>query len=96
MALFKILRGAKVNLTSTKIKDGYAYFTPEDGRLYIDVSEEDGIDPILGDSTSKGANRICINNGAFLDNLILDCGTARGWEETIQQTITYIELGDSS
>lgn len=98
MALFKILRGSKENLITTKIKDGYAYFTPSDGRFYIDVSEVDGIDPIIGDSTSKGANRICINSGAFLDELVLDCGIAAGWEEgTIEEITTiYFDYGNSS
>lgn len=37
MALFKILRGRKENLPK-KITDGYAYFTINDGKFYIDAS----------------------------------------------------------
>ena len=38
MALFKILRGASTDLSSQDLHDGYAYFTPDDGRFYIDVA----------------------------------------------------------
>ena len=38
MALFKILRGDSSSLTSQDLHDGYAYFTPDDGRFYIDVA----------------------------------------------------------
>lgn len=38
MALFKILRGQSTNLNSQDLHDGYAYFTPDDGRFYIDVA----------------------------------------------------------
>lgn len=95
MALFKILRGLSENFggeNSTKTtKDGYAYFTPDDGKFYIDIS--DGQTPIVGSSAKNGANRICINDGGFMDNLVLDCGTANGWS---QITITYIDFGDSN
>jgi hypothetical protein len=78
MALFKILRGSKESLQTVPIKDGYAYFTPEDGKFYIDVSKTDGILPNFGVSQDKGANRICINEGLLTDDsyLIFDCGTA--------------------
>lgn len=36
MALFKILKGAQANLPS-KITEGYAYFTTDEGNFYIDV-----------------------------------------------------------
>lgn len=78
MALFKILRGSKKNLETLEITDGYAYFTPEDGRFYIDVSDENGVTPIIGTSSALGANRICINN----DFSIIDCGTASGFNTT--------------
>lgn len=38
MALFKILRGSSSQLMSQDLHDGYAYFTPDDGRFYIDVA----------------------------------------------------------
>ena len=42
MALFKVLRGTassidKNNVNKPPFVDGYAYFTPDDGRFYIDV-----------------------------------------------------------
>lgn len=37
MALFKILRGGSSDLTAIALNDGYAYFTPDNGRFYIDV-----------------------------------------------------------
>lgn len=37
MALFKILRGNSADLTTVPLNDGYAYFTPDNGRFYIDV-----------------------------------------------------------
>lgn len=42
MALFKVLRGTaasidKNNANKPPFVDGYAYFTPDDGRFYIDV-----------------------------------------------------------
>lgn len=38
MALFKILRGDSSRLNSAPLNDGFAYFTPDDGRFYIDVA----------------------------------------------------------
>lgn len=95
MALFKIFRGAAGDLgapgnPTAKTKSGFAYFTPDDGKFYIDISEGDT--PIVGSSTINGANRICINAGGFMDNLILDCGTASEWT---QIQMTYFDLGDS-
>ena len=83
MALFKILRGAPEDLgkdtanKTTIIHDGYAYFTPEDGKFYIDVDPDPknpNLDrtPIVGGGTKEGnVNRICIN-----DYFVLDCGGA--------------------
>lgn len=41
MALFKIFRGNSNNLDSVNFHDGYAYFTHDDEKFYID-SEVDG------------------------------------------------------
>ena len=93
MALFKIFKGPSERLKDVKPTEGYAYFTPDDGKFYIDIKTEDSADKLVINNTSaNGANRICINNGGFLEGLILDCGTASGWIETI---ITYFECGDS-
>lgn len=37
MALFKILRGNMADLDNQPLHDGYAYFTPDQGRFFIDV-----------------------------------------------------------
>ena len=38
MALFKILKGSSEGLKNLKATEGYAYFTPDDGKFYIDIS----------------------------------------------------------
>lgn len=51
MALFKTMRGpsSRISTDVTPFHDGYAYFTPDDGRFYIDAAD-------------SGVNkRICIN-----------------------------------
>lgn len=50
MALFKIFRGRKANLPSQKT-DGYAYFTTDDGKFYIDAQGQGESSPV----------RTCIN-----------------------------------
>lgn len=44
MALFKILKGpsSRISTDVTPFHDGYAFYTPDDGGLYID-SEDDGV-----------------------------------------------------
>lgn len=54
MIPFKILRGdsSRISTSVTPFHEGYAYFTPDDGKFYID-------------SVVDGANkRICINPGS--------------------------------
>ena len=103
MALFKIFKGNSKNLGiaggTNKTREGYAYFTPDDGKFYIDIKDSDT--PFIGNSTAdigvhgEVPNRICINasigSGAG-DFEILDCGTASG-EEII---IRFFNCGDSS
>lgn len=95
MALFKIFKGRSEDLGKTGgtnfTKEGYAYFTPDDGKFYIDITEGDT--PIVGSSQSMGANRICINSGIFGNNVILDCGTAEGWININQ--VIYFDAGDA-
>lgn len=40
MALFKINKGSKKNLPTT-YNDGYCYFTTDDGKFYIDTSDDE-------------------------------------------------------
>ena len=66
MALFKILRGESINLADTPVTDGFAYFTPKDGKFYIDYGTS-GDEPIFGRSSTPNSeqlvpNRICIND----------------------------------
>lgn len=51
MALFKILRGNANNLPAEK-KDGFAYFTMDDGKFYIDSPTS---------ATNSVLKRTCIN-----------------------------------
>lgn len=57
MALFKIEKGLAINLEANRpyAKEGYAYFTTDDGKLYIDISG-DGTTPVR-----IGKDRICLN-----------------------------------
>lgn len=101
MALFKIFKGKSENLgqegNTTVINEGFAYFTPDDGKFYIDIlndGENDKITkPVIGnyageeiqqeDGSIAKANRICINQKLFTynDYDILDCGTAADTSE---------------
>ena len=78
MALFKILQGSSEGLKKLKATEGYAYFTPDDGKFYIDIgSTENASEVVYGQAegiTEEGKiiTRICINE----DFYILDCGTA--------------------
>ena len=72
MALFKVLRGTEATITpdsATKppFVDGYAYFTPDDGRFYIDV-QLDTAPPYYYDSgivNGKTIYRIEIESKTF-------------------------------
>lgn len=85
MALFKIERGTAENLMSNRptIKDGFAYFTTDDGKFYIDVGT-DNQNAIVGKSTSAkpGVNRVCIN----LDPLVV---TVNGSSYSTQQEAIF-------
>ena len=78
MALFEILKGKSEKLQQVKATEGYAYFTPDDGKFYIDVnSTETAADVVVNYNetdqiNNKKPNRICIN--ADID--IIDCGTS--------------------
>lgn len=78
MALFKILKGESTNLKKVKATDGYAYFTPDDGKFYIDIATTDTAEGVVVNYNKtdkvndKIPNRICIN----ADFDIIDCGTS--------------------
>ena len=73
MALFKILQGSSEGLKKLKATEGYAYFTPDDGKFYIDVdTTATAAEVVVGESSANGVNRICINGGA--QSIIIDAG----------------------
>ena len=97
MALFKILKGNSTRLPTVSPTEGYAYFTPDDGKFYIDIKTEP--QAIIGNSQSEkeGVNRICINPDIFSDTLIFDCGTAsEEWEIPDAPIVYQVLLGDSN
>lgn len=56
MALFKIEKGLAANLTKNRpnAKEGYAYFTTDDGKLYIDIAGD-------GTTAASSTTRIAVN-----------------------------------
>ena len=57
MALFKIQKGLAANLATNRPKanEGWAYFTTDDGKFYIDIAGNGTQDAVVG------TNRICLN-----------------------------------
>jgi hypothetical protein len=59
MALFKIFKGESASLSesdqSKYATEGYAYFTTDEGKLYIDIASD------LANPAIIGQNRICLN-----------------------------------
>ena len=90
MALFKILKGNSENLKKVKATDGYAYFTPDDGKFYIDIASTDSADDVVvshnktNKVNDKDPNRICIN----ADFDIIDCGTSDITSDIIDDIIS--------
>lgn len=57
MALFKISKGNSSGLKDKKAINGFCWFTPDDGKFYIDIAGT-ADEPL----TAKiGENRICLN-----------------------------------
>ncbi len=72
MALFKVFRGTSENLPST-IHDGYAYFTTNDGKFYIDTSTRRILinpDTSSADKISYIRDGVMTNVAAVLDDLL--------------------------
>lgn len=74
MALFKILRGnsSRIDTSTTPFHDGYAYFTPNDGKFYID-SVVDGV-----------SRRICINPNKVASRSVETTLLKDGWRSGMQ------------
>lgn len=69
--LFKILQGdsSRISVDITPLHPGWCYFTPDDGRLYIDSADADGnnprrtcINPATG-GASKAVTGVLTKNG---------------------------------
>lgn len=58
MSLFKILKGdsSRIDMGITPFHDGYAYFTPDDGGLYIDA-EVNGVQKRIRVGSDGGSGR---------------------------------------
>lgn len=83
MALFKILKGSSEGLKKLKATEGYAYFTPDDGKFYIDIGTTSTPQQVIVGNNSEEqivegqeVNRICINQRVFSDYDILNCGSS--------------------
>jgi len=82
MALFKILKGdsSRIDLVTTPFHDGWVYFTPDDGGLYID-SEDNGeqrrirINP--PNSPGGSGASTAITTSLLASNWVLDKQTLR-------------------
>lgn len=78
MALFKVLRGSSSALDSQPFVDGYAYFTPDDGRFYIDVKTDTAPNYYYSSGTVDGHTiyRIELESGtwAALNNTKISVG----------------------
>ena len=76
MALFKILQGdsSRIDTSITPFHEGYAYFTPDDGKFYID-------------SVVNGVNkRICINpNNGGASKAVETTLLKGGWSSGMQR-----------
>lgn len=84
MALFKILKGSSEGLKKLKATEGYAYFTPDDGKFYIDIASTDTPQEVIVGNNNEEivngttVNRICINQKYYVydDYDILNCGSS--------------------
>lgn len=58
MALFKISRGNSVDLVKQPLTEGYAWFTPNDGKFYIDALVDNNLTrvPLSSDRADKDKN----------------------------------------
>lgn len=84
MALFKILQGSAEGLKNLKATEGYAYFTPDDGKFYIDIESTDtAAEVVVGETSAEGVSRICINSGKSGGSSTVIIDTGMGSEATI-------------
>lgn len=103
MALFKILRGSsaaieKTNPNKPPFVDGYAYFTSDDGRFYIDVQLDTtpGYYYDMGTVNGKNIYRIEIESGtmAAIRNTKTDVGHHHNRSEIDNVGALTVETAD--
>ena len=74
MAIFKILEGpsSRIDLETTPFHEGWAYFTPDNGKLYID-------------SVVNSVNtRVCVSGGGITVTPVTTTLPASGWSNGSQ------------
>ena len=88
LALFKILKGesSRISTEITPFHEGYAYFTPDDGGLYID-SSDNGVNKRIR-VTSPGA-------GGAGSTAVYSTLFASGWVNS-EQTISVAGLTENT
>lgn len=83
MALFKVSYGAKSNLVNQTIKDGFCWYTPEDGKFYIDT--------LLPEIDDENANLLSANN-TYVSKKYLNSAGNEGSSNSWQYTSNYITV----
>lgn len=91
MALFKIYRGNSTNLgksgnVTAAAKEGFAYFTPDDGKMYIDIA--------TANTATLGTNRILLNAG-HADSATL-ASKASAFDHSVSVVLTGDVTGSAS
>ena len=107
MALFKISKGTKSNLDNQTLTEGYCWFTPEDGKFYIDAFKNEVLTRIplnaaMADSvawtnvTGRPGNATSTKGGILTDaQAVKLAGIATG-AEVNQNAFSNIKIGSTT
>ena len=107
MALFKISKGTKSNLDNQTLTEGYCWFTPEDGKFYIDAFKNEVLTRIplnaaVADSvawtnvTGRPGNATSTKGGILTDaQAVKLAGIATG-AEVNQNAFSNIKIGSTT
>ena len=103
MALFKIFKGASNTLSNQKGTEGYAYFTPDTGHLYIDIASTTG-SPTVAYSTSANSNATRIKVAAGIADKVAKAitfttnagDTGITFDGSTARTVGYATVGAAS
>lgn len=107
MALFKISKGTKSNLNNQTLTEGYCWFTPEDGKFYIDAFKNDVLTRIplnaaMADSvawtnvTGRPGDATSTKGGILTDaQAVKLAGIATG-AEVNQNAFSNVKVGSST